>query len=208
MVLNINCTPSLSYLGLTRQGQTALLAIHSSYVDTALRLINRGGQQINLRNLVTGWRPLTLAVVRNQEEVVRALLIVMKAVDISDSEDSRYHGSPLTLAARSGQHRLVGMLLEVPSLDRRVTDRRLCTALDLAVLADGNVIIVETLVQTGFAVIPPQLCKALQSGNEAMLWHALHKEVHSILVKPSYRTQIQPSVIRRFYAQWKADIEG
>ncbi|KAJ2969232.1 hypothetical protein NQ176_g8773 [Zarea fungicola] len=36
-------------------------------------------------------------------------------------------------------------------------------------IASGNVIIVETLVQTGFAVIPPQLGKALQSGNEAMV---------------------------------------
>ncbi|KAJ2982417.1 hypothetical protein NQ176_g1402 [Zarea fungicola] len=201
MVLNINCTPSLSYLGRTRQGQTALLAaIHSGYVDTALKLISRGGQQINLRNLVTGWRPLTLAVVRNQEEVVRAL-IARKALDIHDSEDSRYHGSPLILAARSGQHRLVSMLLEVPSLDRSVTDGRLRTALDLAVLAgcwqtvhvllnepftrnyfavyghnpifhaiaSGNVSIVEILVQKGFTVIPPQLGKALQSGNEAMV---------------------------------------
>ncbi|KAJ2981953.1 hypothetical protein NQ176_g1703 [Zarea fungicola] len=201
MVLSINCTPSLSYLGRTCQGQTALLAaIHSGYVETALKLISRGGQQINLRNLVTGWRPLTLAVVRNQEEVVRAL-IARKALDIHDSEDSRYHGSPLILAARSGQHRLVGMLLEVPSLDRSVTHRKLRTALDLAVMAgcwqtvrvllndpftrnyfavyghnpifhaiaSRNVSIVETLVQKGFTVIPPQFGKALQSGNEAMV---------------------------------------
>lgn len=44
MVLSIDCKPSLSYLARNRQGQTALLAaIHSDDIDTALKLINKGG---------------------------------------------------------------------------------------------------------------------------------------------------------------------
>ncbi|OAA60182.1 Ankyrin repeat-containing domain protein [Akanthomyces lecanii RCEF 1005] len=201
LVLSIDCKPSLSYLARSRQGKTALLAaIDLGDVDTALKLIDRGGQQINLRDIGSGWRPLTLAVVRNQEEIVKGL-ITKKVSDVNGYEDSKYHGAPLILAARSGRYRLVEILLTIKKLDRRVADRKLRTALDLAVIAgcwrtvhallddpferdcfatyghnpmfhaiaSGNVNIVESLIQKNFAVIPPYLGKALQSGKEAVV---------------------------------------
>ncbi|KAJ6783116.1 hypothetical protein PWT90_08805 [Aphanocladium album] len=199
LVLNIRCQTNLKLLQINRQGNTALLAaISTGNVVAALNLIRRRGRQLNCKNRLTAWRPLTLAVAKSQEDVVQAL-IDQKVSPGNNHEDSKTHGSPLLLAARYGRYRLVEKLLKLRKLDRGVMDNQLHTALDLAVISgcrltvqtllddplmenarygwnpifhgikSRNVEIVKILVQGGMSVTPAHMGKALKSGNEAIV---------------------------------------
>ncbi|KAJ3497930.1 hypothetical protein NLG97_g1520 [Lecanicillium saksenae] len=202
LVLSIECDRPLGLRSTNRNGNTALLAaISTNNVDVALNLISRvdrGSWDLSCMNFLSTWRPLTLAVSKNQEEIVQAL--VDKEVETLDwGSDSHTRGSPLLLAAKYSRYRLVAMLLRLRNLDRLVTDDERRTALDLAVLSgcwrtvqallddpltavaqygynplfhaieSRNVAIVETLVRGRVCIIPPHIAKALKTGSEAIV---------------------------------------
>ncbi|TQV90265.1 ankyrin repeats (3 copies) domain-containing protein [Cordyceps javanica] len=156
LVLNIKCLPKLKYLASHRQGNTALLAaISTGNVAAALKLISLGGEQINRKNRSTMWLPLSLAISLGQKEIVQAL-IARKVRPGEDPEDSRRRRSPLLIAAKDGRHDLVAMLLTMSTLDRRVSDDGLQTALDLAVIS-GCLLTVKLLLEDPIIENPQEL---------------------------------------------------
>ncbi|KAJ3497931.1 hypothetical protein NLG97_g1521 [Lecanicillium saksenae] len=128
-------------------GDTALLcAIDEGFEAVSMALLEIPGEHVNMRSARRGWRPLTLAITKKQEVVVRKLLecdnINANGVRCTD------YGTPLFSAVRSHQSQIVRLLLAVPGIDVAVTDGHGQTALHLAAIYRDRSI-VQILLEDG-----------------------------------------------------------